>query len=210
MFNIMSNPFSDQTESDTWRSTRSQLDAYKIRKQLLFSRMKLGTLILLTLITFLSWLVDFIPANDKQFPTTGLRVVSYQYCFLFLKSFRTGRRCELGFYLMTKTLRKTCQDIDECNEYSGVCTGNLHCSNTVGSYVCGCKNGYRTVGTDCIDIDECIRPDQCPETAICQNTEGNFTCKCFSGFGGDHCTDIDECTVGTADCDTNADCINSD
>ena len=40
------------------------------------------------------------------------------------------------------------------------------------------------------------------------NTYGSFTCACLPGFNGDGftCTDIDECALGTDDCDINADC----
>ncbi|MBU1242476.1 DNRLRE domain-containing protein, partial [Myxococcota bacterium] len=43
------------------------------------------------------------------------------------------------------------------------------------------------------------------------NTVGAFTCTCNGGFTGDGvtCTDIDECALGTDDCDTNASCANT-
>ena len=33
------------------------------------------------------------------------------------------------------------------------------CLNVVGSYVCGCKEGYTPIGntTTCIDVDECVQ-----------------------------------------------------
>ena len=106
-------------------------------------------------------------------------------------------------------LQRKCLDIDECIEYQGLCRGNLHCTNTVGSYVCGCRNGFNTVGTDCIDIDECENQNQCPDKALCLNNEGNVTCQCFDGYQGDLCDDINECYLNQDNCDRNADCLNS-
>ena len=63
---------------------------------------------------------------------------------------------------------------------------------------------------NCIDIDECLNRNQCPENAVCQNTQGSFNCKCFDGFEGDLCTDINECSINRAACDINADCSNTD
>ena len=45
----------------------------------------------------------------------------------------------------------------------------------------------------------------------CANTAGSFTCACASGYTGDGtaCTDIDECTAETDNCDANAACTNT-
>ena len=50
----------------------------------------------------------------------------------------------------------------------------------------------------------------------CQDEEAAFdvqtnTCSCNAGHEGDGetCSDIDDCAVGTDDCDTNADCTNT-
>ena len=93
-------------------------------------------------------------------------------------------------------------------EYRGFCRGNLHCINTIGSYVCGCRSGFKTNGTECFDINECENQDQCPDKALCVNTQGNFTCQCFDGYEGDLCTDIDECSLKTENCHEKADCNN--
>ena len=115
-------------------------------------------------------------------------------------------RCETGFNL---TRQRSCQDFDECMEYQGLCQGNMRCKNTVGSYVCGCRSGFQTNGTDCIDINECENQNQCPDKALCVNTEGNATCQCFDGYQGDLCDDINECNLKQDNCDRNADCQNS-
>ena len=95
----------------------------------------------------------------------------------------------------------------------------MHCTNTVGSYICGCWNGYETVIISdwvalkrvptCVDIDECSNQESCPDKSDCQNTAGNYTCACHTGFQGSACTDIDECTL-TSSCHSNATCKNSE
>ena len=136
--------------------------------------------------------------------------------FAFLKSLqrfhsKKGRRCEEGFTLtIVNDWQKICQDLDECKDSRGKCEGKLHCKNTVGSYACGCDNGYKNMFLNCIDIDECLNRNQCPENAVCQNSQGSFTCECFDGFEGDLCTDINECTSNRANCDINAECRNTD
>ena len=114
----------------------------------------------------------------------------------------------MGFTLKKDKLRRYCQDIDECTNYRGLCKGNLHCTNTVGSYMCGCRSGYETVGTKCIDINECSNPDICHQKSVCVNTGGSFICQCYEGYEGELCADIDECSINSG-CDTNADCLNS-
>ena len=128
-----------------------------------------------------------------------------------VKPLHSDRRCEPGFALTTQKLVKTCQDIDECKEYKEICVGTLQCTNTVGSYVCGCKSGYRTsfIGIECFDIDECINSaltGLCPEKSKCRNTPGSFNCDCYAGYEGDNCTDVNECSTDV--CHTEANCKN--
>ena len=63
----------------------------------------------------------------------------------------------------------SCIDIDECEKFPGLCRGNVHCTNTVGTYTCGCRYGFEKVESGCIDIDECTIPGLCPAEASCQN-----------------------------------------
>ena len=96
--------------------------------------------------------------------------------------------------------------------------GNLHCTNTFGSYLCGCRQGYDTVIISdwdlmkriptCRDIDECKNESICPKKSLCRNSSGNYTCLCDDGFRGDSCQDIDECSI-VSTCHANAKCTNS-
>ena len=41
-------------------------------------------------------------------------------------------------------------DINECSEsFGGNCTENSNCTNTEGSYLCSCLNGYQEEGGKC-------------------------------------------------------------
>ncbi|XP_072018653.1 uncharacterized protein [Amphiura filiformis] len=104
------------------------------------------------------------------------------------------------------------QDIDECQQLPRVCDTNADCTNTVGSYMCQCKDGFFGDGTTCEDTDECQQlPSVCDTNAKCINTFGSYTCQCKDGFSGDgtSCTDINECLQSPFMCDSNADCANT-
>ncbi|KAK2145710.1 hypothetical protein LSH36_662g04050, partial [Paralvinella palmiformis] len=109
--------------------------------------------------------------------------------------------------------------IDECmtdNKNKDCHSKNAFCSNTPGSYVCLCKEGYQ-FGADgkCHDINECNSttfPHQCGIKEKCENTPGSYICQCRNGFNGQppNCTDINECNLPSThpnvhQC-TNADC----
>ena len=98
-------------------------------------------------------------------------------------------------------------DINECTSGQDQCEHN--CWNTVGSYTCSCRAGYRLdnyngrschgvyfhcplenwIQCTCIivvfimhpDINECANgQDQCQQN--CQNTVGSYTCSCRAGY----------------------------
>ena len=50
------------------------------------------------------------------------------------------------------------EDINECNELSKMCE-NGRCSNTFGSYMCNCNDGFELdeKSVRCIDVDECAK-----------------------------------------------------
>ena len=84
---------------------------------------------------------------------------------------------------------------------------NQTCTNTPGSFECGCLAGYNENGFNCIgifgwstnfctsiknvaymlDINECeLGFDDCddPRIADCINNPGNFSCICKTGYTG--------------------------
>ena len=125
-----------------------------------------------------------------------------------------------------------CVDIDECAEV-GVATlcgahSLLSCSNTIGSFTCSCIDGYSMTPSGllqtCDQIDECTDgTHDCvtDATGICNDKDPNvdgikFECGCVEGYygtgfaNGQGCIElIDECDIGTHNCDANADCTNT-
>ncbi|XP_078673839.1 uncharacterized protein LOC144912443 isoform X1 [Branchiostoma floridae x Branchiostoma belcheri] len=74
-----------------------------------------------------------------------------------------------------------CQsDINECSSNNGGCSHI--CTNTVGSYRCSCRTGYRLSGSrSCVDIDECSTNNgSCSE--ICTNIVGSYYCSCVPRY----------------------------
>uniref|UniRef100_A0A3Q3N141 Latent-transforming growth factor beta-binding protein 4 n=1 Tax=Mastacembelus armatus TaxID=205130 RepID=A0A3Q3N141_9TELE len=83
-------------------------------------------------------------------------------------------------------------DVDECQ--LNPCT-NGQCENTLGSYRCVCRHGYRLTGNTCTDVNECEDPLRCPGQE-CVNSQGSYSCvSCQPGYRllKGLCTDIDEC-----------------
>ncbi|XP_058457725.1 fibulin-1 isoform X3 [Malaya genurostris] len=99
----------------------------------------------------------------------------HQRCINYWGSYRCG--CNPGYKLAANN--RTCDDVDECEEYkaNNLCVG--FCENTPGSYGCRCPQGY-TLGHDgrsCIDIDECETRDVCTaRNEICTNIRGSYRC----------------------------------
>ncbi|KAI8485362.1 hypothetical protein Bbelb_369260 [Branchiostoma belcheri] len=94
-----------------------------------------------------------------------------------------------------------CQsDINECSSNNGGCSHI--CTNTVGSYRCSCRTGYRLSGSRCIDINECSSNNGgCSH--ICTNTVGSYRCSCRTGYrlsGSRSCVDINECSSNNGGC----------
>lgn len=142
--------------------------------------------------------------------------------------------CPLGYSWITDMSgwNGYCEDIDECIEGNGgheTCNwaGMAYvCVNLIGSFTCGCNNGFElnTDTTECQDIDECAAGTsdceygcvnlygsfECPgplnpcqgqcNGAICEvsNNLYDYECICLEGYTWDFdaCIDIDECATG--------------
>ena len=100
-------------------------------------------------------------------------------------------------------------DAEECSSNNGGCAHT--CTNTPGSYLCTCNDGYtlapdkRSCSGNIItiialisnesynlsDINECnLNPPVCEH--YCSNTVGSYQCDCDHGYqlSGDHCSGI--------------------
>ncbi|XP_053390085.1 uncharacterized protein LOC128553006, partial [Mercenaria mercenaria] len=112
-----------------------------------------------------------------------------------------------------------CNDIDECDRYTARCHRRAQCTNTNGSYVCECHDGFRDisekgeVGIKCQDINECANDSTNPcnrKGSQCINYPGGFLCLCDDGWTDNNCsTDINECLDSTT-CGVRANCSNTD
>lgn len=86
------------------------------------------------------------------------------------------------------------EDVDECSELYGICNAG-RCSNTFGSFMCICPDGFVLDETqrNCIDIDECQEFDDICGVGSCINKEGSYTCFCPPGYvlvPGGGCVDM--------------------
>ncbi|XP_056136399.1 putative adhesion G protein-coupled receptor E4P [Lampris incognitus] len=106
-----------------------------------------------------------------------------------------------------------CEDFDYCKEEMNICGRNATCVIKSGEYECSCKEGFsntrnktkfKPIEGECKDTNECWYNETiCGKTAKCVNTIGNYNCNCLPGYRNfsehsSNCTDIDECTEGTA------------
>lgn len=65
----------------------------------------------------------------------------------------TNQKCSAGM----KLVKNRCTDVNECREIEDACTSDEECINTIGSYKCDCKIGFRreNLTQACVDINEC-------------------------------------------------------
>ena len=111
-----------------------------------------------------------------------------------------------------------CIDIDECETAElgqSVCDDNTeYCINSIGSFTCDCKDGYRLGPNNiCINVNECQEGiAMCQTHSTCHDLDGSYACICDQGFtqlDSDTCEDINECLIDN-DCKEYDDkCINT-
>lgn len=66
------------------------------------------------------------------------------------------------------------------------CGPNAVCKDTIGSYICSCKEDYTGDPLHgCVDIDECaVLEKPCGIHAICENAVPGYNCICPQGYRG--------------------------
>uniref|UniRef100_A0A8B9KSN7 Latent transforming growth factor beta binding protein 4 n=1 Tax=Astyanax mexicanus TaxID=7994 RepID=A0A8B9KSN7_ASTMX len=100
-------------------------------------------------------------------------------------------------------------DIDECRQVPVPCS-NGRCENTLGSYRCVCRPGYRLQGNTCTGKHHQTHVNECEDSRLCPgqecvNTQGSYRCSsCRSGytFRNGQCADVDECVRSPSLCST--------
>ena len=82
--------------------------------------------------------------------------------------------CRSGF---EKNHNDECVDINECLDFS---VSNGTCLNTEGSHMFSCDQGFESMETGCVDVDEC-RMDMHACEDVCVNYPGSYACECSNG-----------------------------
>uniref|UniRef100_A0A4W5N9X6 Signal peptide, CUB and EGF-like domain-containing protein 3 n=1 Tax=Hucho hucho TaxID=62062 RepID=A0A4W5N9X6_9TELE len=106
--------------------------------------------------------------------------------------------------LTVPSISPSLSDVDECAEQIDNCSTDAICQNTLKSYKCICKSGYKGDGKHCEDLDECASEYNGGCVHDCINIPGNYRCTCYDGFrlahDGHNCLDVDECSEGNGGC----------
>ncbi|XP_058544163.1 signal peptide, CUB and EGF-like domain-containing protein 2 isoform X5 [Neofelis nebulosa] len=144
--------------------------------------------------------------GETEGPGRGTSVRSRQLCSCF--SSGAGKFGRLQGWLRRVFCRLRIHPgiphVDECAQGLDDCHTNAFCQNTLTSYKCSCKPGYRGDGRQCEDIDECENEFNGGCVHDCLNIPGNYRCTCFDGFmlahDGHNCLDVDECLENNGGC----------
>ncbi|GLH00244.1 Fat-like cadherin-related tumor suppressor homolog, partial [Gryllus bimaculatus] len=100
--------------------------------------------------------------------------------------------------------------VDECKD--NPCGENAVCTDTVGSFICSCKEDYTgDPFKGCVDIDECTALEQpCGAHAECRNAAPGYTCLCPQGYAAkpDPAVACEQVDVNVL-CNSNFDCANN-
>lgn len=111
---------------------------------------------------------------------------------------------------------QSCTSIAGCFLRIGINKGIPSTDDVIPLPPVGCQNDCGDddddTGDDDDDINECDTGNGgCDQ--ICINTDGGFSCTCDEGYtldiNGLNCIEVDECNLGTDNCDENAVCTNS-
>ncbi|GFU25913.1 neurogenic locus notch-like protein 1 [Nephila pilipes] len=111
-------------------------------------------------------------------------------------------RCEVGFairgtqYLFEdgESFIQSCKDIDEC-AIANPCPENMECHNTLGSYTCTCRPGFRLKDTKNLEASDCVEicnPNPCVHGDCSKIGDHDFECRCAAGYNGMLCDSQDE------------------
>ncbi|XP_072277153.1 stabilin-1 [Pyxicephalus adspersus] len=127
---------------------------------------------------------------------------------------RTDNECECNPYYEGDG--RTCNLIDQCQNYNGGCNLQAKCSQVGIKVTCACLPGYEGDGFVCTPIDLCANGENggCSEHATCIYTGPNTRrCECHDGYVGNgvQCLEkiippVDRCLENNGNCDPLAIC----
>lgn len=121
-------------------------------------------------------------------------------------------KCKLGF----EGNGVECVKYDWCSRQGHLCYSRDYCKNEENGSICSCPEGYVGNGRSCRlpNAGNCTLP--CGQGRCFFETTNSVVrrlCYCDSGYtfsaSSQTCEDNDECSLGTAECSPNADCINT-
>lgn len=76
-------------------------------------------------------------------------------------------------------------EVDACAVEPPPCGKGANCTTVDGAAMCTCPPGYTgPPHEECLDLNECGRPNACGVNAKCTNAVGSFSCACPPGFSG--------------------------
>eukprot|EP00960_Hanusia_phi_P042420 755489-Hanusia_phi.AAC.1 len=81
-----------------------------------------------------------------------------------------------------------CENVNECELSRILCSPDMVCKDTPGSFECLCGEGFNKMEAMdiCVDVDECLEAThKCDPNADCQNIPGSYVCACSLGYNGD-------------------------
>ena len=96
-----------------------------------------------------------------------------------------------------------------CSELPGLCSEPEVCQDSPNGPICvenhGLSEGNSQKLLTCSE-----NQDLCPANSACWDLDEGFTCQCDPGYEmiDRECIDLNECDLGTHNCDKNADCLN--
>lgn len=104
-------------------------------------------------------------------------------------------------------------NVNECQLGTDTCDVNATCTDLSVGYQCTCLSGFVGDGRTCRNC--AIKNGGCDALTTCSAVGKSIVCgACPTGYAntkgdGTLCTEINECTAGTANCDPNATCTNT-
>ena len=101
-----------------------------------------------------------------------------------------------------------------CSELPGLCSEPEVCEDSPNGPICvNSLSESLSSGIDEEKILTCSENESlCPANSACWDLDEGFTCQCDPGFEmtDRECIDVNECNLGTHNCDQNAECLNKE